>query len=862
MVQQLTIPARITLAKKRFLSNLKASVVNDRPPVTRYRALSDVPSLQAIKDINARYPLSSILPYESFDVESGVYYNRDTAGFLLYANPATSLDERSLQVLEGLFSQSHAPDSTIQISLFPDPNIEPILDRWRASKRNAVDQNLSDIFDRLAKQRCDYLGAGKWQSLLTDQPYMIRNFHLFISCVVPFTPNRSMDVLTDDELDSLMRTRESFLGTLRSAGIFAMNTPPELFINTLNGFFNPHTSRQPPIDYDEDQLIADQMIDPDTMILFDSGASTLTHQDEIYTLLPFEVRQFPKKWPGYRNGTIAGSFTDDVLRIPCPFIATLTVSVPDQVARKGSANTKSMRATQMSNSGMSKFVPTWKQREQDWNYAKARLEQGDKLLDAFFQIVLLCPHGREQEASEKLNSVYGSMGWTLSRSRFTPVHSLAGALPMGLCQDLKQGLQAFRHFRPKLSSTCVNIAPWIAEWKGTGSPMMMFNGRRGQLTFFDPFDNDKGNYNVAVCAASGSGKSFFTQDWVYSCLGDGGRAFIIDAGHSYRNLCQILGGVYLDFGDKTKKICLNPFSSIEESDPEHFKEQLPLIKILIGQMASPEAPLSPMQNSILEQAITETWSQKGAASTITDVVDRLAEDQMNDIARDLSIMLHSYGKGVYREYFDGPSTIDLDSTFVVLDLDALNRTPDLQSVVLLILMIKITQVMYLSGNRAQRKLCIIDEAWRLLGRGHAGEFIEEGYRVARKHGGMFMTITQSINDYYKSPTAEAAYANADFIMYLRQKPDQLSQAEEKGRIDNSDGKIDLLRSLVTVQGKYSEIAISSPDGISIVRLTVDPYTEKLFSTQASEVDYIEKAQARGENIFDVISQLVSEGESR
>ena len=410
MVQQLTIPARVNLAKKRFINNLKASVVNDRPPVVRYRTLSDVPSLQAMKDVNARYPLSSILPYESFDEDTGIYYNRDTAGFLLYANPATSLDERCLQVLEGIFSQSHAADSTIQISLFPDPNIEPILDRWRASKGNAVDRDIAEIFDRLAKQRCDYLSSGKWHSLMSDQPYMIRNFHLFISCTVPFTPNPSMQVMTDDELDSLMRARESFIGTLRSAGIFAMNTPPELFINTLNGFFNPHTTRQPTIEYDENQLISDQMIDPDTMVLFDSGASTLTHKDEIYTLLPFEVRQFPKKWPGYRNGTIAGSFNDDVLRIPCPFIATLTVSVPDQVARKGSANTKSMRATQMSNSGMSKFVPTWKQREQDWNYAKARLEQGDKLLDAFFQIVLLCPHGREQEASEKLNSVYSSMG--------------------------------------------------------------------------------------------------------------------------------------------------------------------------------------------------------------------------------------------------------------------------------------------------------------------------------------------------------------------------------------------------------------------------------------------------------------------
>lgn len=862
MVQQLTIPKRLAIAKKRFLGGVMSAVVNDRPPASRIRTLSDVPSLQSFKAINARYPLASLLPYESFDPVTGIYYNRDTAGFLLYTNPATSLSDSALSSLDSLFVQSHMPDTTIQISLMTDTNVEPILDQWRESKRHAVDQNLAEVFERMAKQRADYLTEGKWQSLLSDQPYLIRNYHLFVSCVVPFSPSKSMDVLTEDELDQLLRTREAFLGALRNAGMHAMNTPPELFINAMNGVLNPHTKRQPVLQYDDNHLIADQMIDPDTLALFDSGASSLSHDDEIYTMLPYHVRQFPNRWNGTNNGSIIGSFDKDVLRLPCPFIATLTVSIPDQVSRKGVAATKSLRATQMANSGLSKFVPTWSERQKDWNFTKEQLEQGGKLLDSFFQVVLICPYGHEQDCEQKLKSIYSKMNWTLTKSRYIPIHSLLGALPMGICQDTKEGLRNFRHFRTQLSSTCVNVAPWIGEWKGTGSPMMLFNGRRGQLTFFDTFDNTKGNFNVAVCAASGSGKSFFTQDWVFSCLGAGGLTFIIDAGHSYRNLCQVLNGEYIDFGDTSRPPRLNPFSSISESDPAHFREQLPLIKLLVGQMASPDAPLEPMQIAVLEQAITNVWGKNGSKSTVTDVLDELAADSMNQTAQDLSIMLHSYGKGVYREYFDGPSNINLDNNFVVLDLEALNRTPDLQSVVLLILMIKITQVVYNSGNRTQRKLCIIDEAWRLLGRGNSGAFIEEGYRVIRKYGGMFMTITQSINDYFKSPTAEAAYANADFLMYLRQKDEELLRAEKEGRIDNADGKITLLKSLDTVQGKYSEVAISSPDGISVVRLMVDRHTEKLYGTQASEVDYIQQVQAQGGTLFDAIDTLVEQEQHR
>ena len=199
----------------------------------------------------------------------------------------------------------------------------------------------------------------------------------------------------------------------------------------------------------------------------------------------------------------------------------------------------------------------------------------------------------------------------------------------------------------------------------------------------------------------------------------------------------------------------------------------------------------------------------------------------------------------------------LDNNFIVLELDALNHTPDLQSVVLLILMMRITQIMYLSGNRSQRKLCIIDEAWRLLGRGNAGEFIEEGYRVARKHGGCFMTITQKISDYYSSTAAKVAFMNSDISIYLRQKPEELTQAENEGHIDNSDGKVDILRGLKTEQGKYSELAINSPKGLSVHRFYVDPVAAKLYSTTAKDVDFIMEQQDKGHSVLEAVEMLVA-----
>lgn len=226
-------------------------------------------------------------------------------------------------------------------------------------------------------------------------------------------------------------------------------------------------------------------------------------------------------------------------------------------------------------------------------------------------------------------------------------------------------------------------------------------------------------------------------------------------------------------------------------------------------------------------------------------------------------MLYTYSKeGMYGRYFEGKANINLHNPFVVLDLDALNPTPDLQSVVLLMLMMRITQVMYLTGDKSVRKLCIIDEAWRLLGTGSAGKFIEEGYRVARKHGGSFMTITQKISDYYSSDTAKAAYMNSDFAVYLRQKNEELLDAEKNGYISNNDGRVDILRSLKTVQGKYSELAISSPDGLAVCRFIVDPVTEKIYSTKAEEVTFLRKRTAEGVGLFEAIQELIKKGSAR
>ena len=775
---------------------------------------------------------------------------------MLYVSPATGLGIRELKILNQFFVQQHRSDALIQISLIADNNIDPILQPWADLKDNAAGTKNHAIFRALADSRMNYFLKGKWDSLFNDQSFLLRDFHLIIAYVIPGDYD-----LSEDDQNYLSKTREAIQGTMKSAKMDSVPLTPDRFINILSSVLNPTDTARPPLAYDSDNLINSQIVDPDTALLIDAGAGSFVHQNQAYTMLPFFVKQYPQYWAGFNNTKLIGDPLNNILRLPCPFILTLAVNIPDQIYTKGKIKRQSARATQMVGSPAAKYVPQWISRKRDWDYVTHKVEDGNKLLEASYQIILFTRQGREQDCEQALKGLYNSFGWTLTRSRYSPLHAFLGALPMGVNTECKRALKIFGYFQTRLSWTCTNIAPWIAEWKGTKTPMMLFSGRRGQLLYFDPFDNTQGNYNISCCATSGSGKSFLTQEWVANCLGSGGRVFIIDAGHSYRNLCQLLEGTYIDFGDDNLDIRLNPFSFINPEDPRHFAEQFPLIKMLVCQMASPDAPLTAVQKGFLEKAILLAWNEYKNLTTITHIVDVLLSLDRGDAdvrrqTNDIAVMLQSFtAEGMYGSYFEGPATVNLDNPLVVLELDALNARPDLQSVVLLILMLRITQVMYLSKNKKQRKLCIIDEAWRLLAKGQAGDFIQEGFRVARKHGGSFMTITQRLSDYHGSPTAEAALSNSDYTLFLRQKADELALAGEKGWLDKTNGSIELLRSLETVQGKYSELVISSPKGFVPVRFIVDPLTEKLFSTKADEVQAIQQAIANGRSLLDAVRDL-------
>jgi conjugal transfer ATP-binding protein TraC len=97
----------------------------------------------------------------------------------------------------------------------------------------------------------------------------------------------------------------------------------------------------------------------------------------------------------------------------------------------------------------------------------------------------------------------------------------------------------------------------------------------------------------------------------------------------------------------------------------------------------------------------------------------------------------------------------------------------------------------------------------------SGVFIETAARRLRKYFGGLVVGTQSVNDFYTTPGAQAAFDNADWMCLLSQKDESIKLLKNSDRLAMDPAMERTLRSLRTEQGKYAEIMIKGPKGFAV-----------------------------------------------
>lgn len=815
---------------------------------------------------------SQWLPYRAWIADREVFVNRDTLGFCLEVRPQSGADEEMAHVLTALYAA--APAGTgIQFHLYASPAIRAPLARY-ASLRFADDivpeldtlgraGRNTNIHRAMARRRVGHYLQGSRRSLLAAQSYLLRDFRLVVAVSLVGSPENLA------RLEELLLLRDSMRATLHAAGFPSRAWVAADLINWVSAMLDPHrqTGDALALAYDEGRELRDQAIDRATRLSIDRQSILLANPaTDLQTALRLmSVRAYPPRFALWNAASLIGDLYQATLQYPCPFLLTLGVHVLDAEATRNWAFLKAARATTNATSYMARFLPDLQERKADWDIVLKAIDAGQQLVDLNLQLALFTEPQSATHAEQAARAIFRARGFELSSDTMMMTQALLGSLPMTLSAPFHADLQRMKRVTTKTSANAVHLAPLIAEWQGTGTPVLLLGGRRGQLMQIDVYDNPAGNFNVAIAGTSGSGKSLLLNEIAAAYLGTGARVWIIDVGRSYEKACRNFGGSFIEFTEDAA-LSLNPFPLVEDID-----EDMELLQPLLAQMVSPREPLDGFQYSTLGAAIKKVWKARGRSMNVTDIHDLLATGRLDAGSdagpheafavdrrlQDLAAMLHPYTReGAYGKYFDGRASIDFGADLVVLELEELKAKKDLQTVVLLIVMYRITREMYFSRDR--KKIVIIDEAWDLLSGGATAEFIEAGYRRARKYKGAFMSATQGVDDYYRNPAAKAALDNSDWMFLLRQKPESIEMMDKLGQLTMDDAMKRLLLSLRTEHGAYSEVFIHSPVGNGIGRLIVDPYSLLLFSSRAEDFNAINARRAAGLDVSAAIDAVLRE----
>jgi conjugal transfer ATP-binding protein TraC len=623
--------------------------------------------------------LTGILPYlgwladeRLFVLDQGAFGGKaeKNLAFCIETTPQTGASDEMERVLASLF-MSCPPGTGIQITLYATPHILPILERQAAMlladdrEGDAADRRHRNIFRALARRRIDHYLKGTGESLFSHNIYLLRNFRCVISITMPLDPQ------VPGEVEEAVRIRESAHATLRSAHLPGWDWNPDDLLNFIADFFDHERVFGRAADrrgVRRERRCALSLVPGKSLPRWRQFRQVQESGEET-ALQCFSIRQYPKYYRLGNMGALIGDYYQMALAMPCPFLITMGAIILDYESARTKAQMKAARATQAAGSYMAHFQPDLQDRKRDWDMVLRAFDNGRNVVQMYHQIVLLSSAQDTSRVEHAVRAVWRARGFDLAKDIYLIHQALVAALPGTLTAGLQADLRMFGRVGTKTADNAVMTAPLIAEWKGTKTPVMTLFGRRGQIMTFDLFDNTGGNYNFAVAALSGSGKSVFVNEMAFRYLGTGTKVWVIDVGRSYRNLCELLEGEFIEFSDeRNNTICLNPFSMVTD-----INNDMEMLLPLVAQMASPRDPLDNFSYSALAGAIKRVWDQKGRTATITDIYEllrtgRLSEEgeQERDLSR-LATALEPYTKyGVYASYFEGEANIQFHKNFVVL----------------------------------------------------------------------------------------------------------------------------------------------------------------------------------------------------
>jgi conjugation system TraG family ATPase len=356
------------------------------------------------------------------------------------------------------------------------------------------------------------------------------------------------------------------------------------------------------------------------------------------------------------------------------------------------------------------------------------------------------------------------------------------------------------------------------------------------------------NRNKFILAPSGGGKSFLSNHLKRSYHEQAAHIVIVDVGHSYKGLCEMVGGYYFSYSEK-EPIQFNPFY-LEPGENTSIEKKESIKALLLTLWKKENEVQSRSEYVALSNAIQLYYERSVSfrcfdsfyeflVGEYTSVIEReKVKTQDFDLGNLLYVLKPFYKGGEYAYLLNAQENLDLlNKPFIVFELDNIKDHPILMPVVAVIIMDAfIGKMRKLKGIR---KILTMEEAWKALMRQSMAEFILFIYKTLRKYFGEAIVVTQEIEDILSSAIVKQAIINnSDCKILLDQSKyeNKFDQVQELlGLTEKEKAMVLSLNKANDPKRRYKEVFISLGGRYSKVYATeVSPEEYLTYTTEERE----------------------------
>jgi type IV secretory pathway VirB4 component len=324
----------------------------------------------------------------------------------------------------------------------------------------------------------------------------------------------------------------------------------------------------------------------------------------------------------------------------------------------------------------------------------------------------------------------------------------------------------------KLNSEPISSMFPFVSFDLTGDEGILYgvNRHNSSLVIFDRFSLE--NYNSIIFAKSGAGKSYATKLEIIRTLMFDTDVIVIDPEREYEYLAEAVGGRYFNISLSSDNH-INPFDlpipRVDESPADVLRSNIinlvGLFRIMLG-------VLTPEEDSIIDRAITETYSLKDitAESDFTSIEPPLLSDfemVLGGMEGTESILqrLTKYTHGSWANFINQPTNVDINKKFIVFSVR--DMEDDLKPAAMYI----VTHFIWNAVRKELKKrLLVVDEAWWMMKSDDTASFLYSIAKRGRKYYLGLCTITQDVGDFMKSPYGVPIVTNSSIQLLLKQSP--------------------------------------------------------------------------------------------